>query len=167
MILLITGPMASGKSTVAELLAESLHPSVHLQGDVFRRMIKNGRVEMSESPSIEALKQLDLRYRITAEAARLYHQAGFVVIVQDNYYGVKLSQMLDLLSPEEVKVFILCPSIEAIHEREESRNKVGYKGFSIQQLYKIFVETTPRLGKWIDNTDQSPEKTVKMILENL
>ena len=93
--------------------------------------------------------------------------AGFVVIVQDNYYGEKLSQMLDLLSPEEVKVFILCPSIEAIHEREESRNKVGYKGFSIQQRYKIFVETTPRLGKWIDNIDQSPEKTVRMILENL
>lgn len=33
---LITGLMASGKSTVSELLAESLEKCVHLRGDVFR-----------------------------------------------------------------------------------------------------------------------------------
>lgn len=35
-IYVISGLMASGKSTVAELLARRLARSVHLRGDVFR-----------------------------------------------------------------------------------------------------------------------------------
>ena len=42
-IILITGNMASGKSTVAQALAEQLPKSVHLRGDLFRRMIVSGR----------------------------------------------------------------------------------------------------------------------------
>ncbi|MDL2264172.1 hypothetical protein LJC31_05920 [Synergistaceae bacterium OttesenSCG-928-I11] len=55
MIFLITGVMASGKSTVAELLARRFEKSVHLRGDIFRKMIVSGREEMSEKPSSEAL----------------------------------------------------------------------------------------------------------------
>jgi len=61
MIFLITGIMASGKSTVGELLAQNFPKSVHLRGDVFRKMMVKGRVEMSEDPTPEALYQLDLR----------------------------------------------------------------------------------------------------------
>lgn len=42
-MILITGIMASGKSTVAQLLAERLDRSVHLRGDMFRKMIVNDR----------------------------------------------------------------------------------------------------------------------------
>ena len=42
-LILITGIMAAGKSTVAQHLAERLPNSVHLRGDVFRRMMVNGR----------------------------------------------------------------------------------------------------------------------------
>ncbi len=45
-IYLITGVMASGKSTVAELLASKIERGVHLRSDVFRRMIESGRAEM-------------------------------------------------------------------------------------------------------------------------
>ena len=47
-IYLITGPMASGKSTIAELVASSLPKAVHLRGDIFRRMITSGREEMCD-----------------------------------------------------------------------------------------------------------------------
>lgn len=46
-IIVITGVMASGKSTVAQALAERLPNSVHLRGDVFRRMIVNGEAKIS------------------------------------------------------------------------------------------------------------------------
>ena len=39
--------MAAGKSTIAQALAERLPKSVHLRGDLFRRMIVNGQAEMS------------------------------------------------------------------------------------------------------------------------
>jgi predicted kinase len=45
-IVLITGNMAAGKSSVAQALAERLPRSVHLRGDAFRRMIVNGRAEI-------------------------------------------------------------------------------------------------------------------------
>ena len=47
-IYLITGVMASGKSTVAERLATRMEKGVHLRGDVFRKMIASGREEMRE-----------------------------------------------------------------------------------------------------------------------
>ena len=40
------GDHGSGKSTVAQQVAEQRMPSVHLRGDVFRRMIIPGRAEM-------------------------------------------------------------------------------------------------------------------------
>ena len=69
--------MAAGKSTTAEALALKLDKCVHLRGDVFRRMIASGREEMSAAPSEEAVRQLHLRYRLTAEAAKTYFDGGF------------------------------------------------------------------------------------------
>ena len=50
-LILLTGIMAAGKSTVAQHLAERLPHSVHLRGDVFRRMIVNGRADVTRAPS--------------------------------------------------------------------------------------------------------------------
>lgn len=90
---LITGLMVSGKSTVSELLAESLEKCVHLRGDVFRKMMVSGREDMSDSPSEEAIHQLHLRYKLTADAAKFYFKDGFSVVIQDNYYGDELNRM--------------------------------------------------------------------------
>ena len=72
-IYVITGVIASGKSTVAEALARRLEKCVHLRGDIFRRMIVTGREEMCESPSKEALSQLDMRYSIAVKVAIEYY----------------------------------------------------------------------------------------------
>lgn len=159
MICIITGLMASGKSTVAELLARKFDRGVHLRGDAFRRMIVSGREDMCDEPGVEALKQLDLRYRLTAAAARGYHEAGFTVIVQDNYYGAQLPYFVGLFQQEAVKLFVLCPSIAAISQREEGRGKTGYSGFSVKPLYEAFMRDTPRIGTWIDSSLQTPEDT--------
>ncbi|MEG4147058.1 AAA family ATPase, partial [Microcoleus sp. Pol12B5] len=60
-IILITGNMAAGKSSVAQSLAERLPKSVHLRGDIFRRMIVNGQAQMALNLSAEAYQQLQLR----------------------------------------------------------------------------------------------------------
>ena len=163
MIILMTGPMASGKSTVAELLAARFPKAVHLRGDIFRRMIVAGREEMSEHPTEEAVRQLDMRYRLTAEAAKAYHEAGFTVVVQDNYYGEELPCMLELLAPVPVRVVVLCPDAKTIHELEEWRGKTGYTGFSVESLHASFLAQTPRLGLWVDSSRQTPEETAQQI----
>ena len=86
-IYLITGPMAAGKTTVARLLASRFEQGVHLEGDVFRRFVVSGRVEMTPNPSPEALEQLRLRYRLAAAAADEYFEAGFSVALEDVVAG--------------------------------------------------------------------------------
>ena len=51
---LASGIMAADRSTVAVMLARRLPRAVHLRGDVFRRMVVSGRVEMTAEPSSEA-----------------------------------------------------------------------------------------------------------------
>lgn len=43
----LTGIMAAGKSSVAQALAGRFPQSVHLRGDIFRRMIVCGQTELS------------------------------------------------------------------------------------------------------------------------
>lgn len=163
-VYLITGVMASGKSTVAQRLAERLARAVHLRGDVFRRMIVSGREEMRPDAPEEALRQLELRYRLTASAVRGYWQAGFDVVVQDNYYGEMFAHMLDLLEGMPVHPVVLCPSAEAVAAREAARPKKGYGGFEVRALCEDFLRETPRIGLWLDTTEMTVEETVGRIL---
>lgn len=98
-------------------------------------MISSGREEMSAAPSEEAVRQLHLRYRLTAEAAKTYFDGGFSVVVQDNYYGEALPRMLRLLQGYPVEAVVLCPSLAAVKEREEKRAKTGYTGFFARKLF--------------------------------
>ena len=161
---LITGLMACGKSTISDLLAKSLNKCVHLRGDVFRKMIVSGSEDMSDSPSEEAIRQLHLRYKLTADSAKSYFEDGFSVVIQDNYYGDELNRMLSHLHTYPVEVIVLCPNVEVIKERELHREKTGYVGFTVEALYNTFMQTTPKIGFWLDNSNQTPQQTVETIL---
>lgn len=156
--------MASGKSTVAQLLASKMKKGVHLRGDIFRKMIVSGRADMSAQPSEEAVRQLHLRYRLAADAAKTYYDNGFSVVLQDNYYGEELTRILSMLEDYPVKVIVLCPDVEAVKRREKMREKTGYTSFSVETLYANFMRETPRIGYWLDNSEQSPEQSVQDIL---
>jgi len=49
-IILLSGIQAAGKSTAAQLLAERLPRSAQVRGDLFRRMVINGRADMVSRP---------------------------------------------------------------------------------------------------------------------
>ena len=164
-IYVITGVMASGKSTVAEALARSVKKGVHLRGDVFRKMIVSGREEMCECPSKEALEQLDMRYQITAKVALEYYNHGFTVVVQDNYLGEKINYFIELLKSYPVYVIVLNPDISAITQRELKRGKKGYVGFTVESLNKMFLSETPKIGLWLDTTEMTVEETVNEIIK--
>lgn len=78
-IILITGIMASGKSTVAQILSERFEKSVHLRGDMFRRMIVNNRKEVQPNAGNDEMDQLRLRYRLAAQSADAYFQADRLI----------------------------------------------------------------------------------------
>jgi len=162
---LVTGVMAAGKSTVAELLAHHFDRSVHLRGDVFRRMIVAGRDPIAPPLGPEAVRQLELRRRLAALCAREYLREGFTVVLQDIYIGPDLSDVLTRLTPP-LYLVVLTARPEVVAERELHRGKIGYRDWSVRELCAAFEQETPRNGLWIDSSDISPDETAALILAN-
>ncbi|MGC4897018.1 AAA family ATPase [Micromonospora sp. DT31] len=163
-VVLISGIMAAGKSTVGEALARRLPRAVHLRGDVFRSMIVGGRAEMTAAPTDEAWRQLRLRYDLAASTADRYAAAGFTVVLQDVVLGAELPAMIGRIRHRPLAVVVLAPRPEVVAARERDRPKNGYGDWPVADLDAGFRADTPRLGLWLDTSDQTPEETVTEIL---
>ncbi len=167
-IILITGNMASGKSSVAQALAERLPTSVHLRGDLFRRMIINGRADMGVVLSAEAERQLQLRYHLSVEVAKHYARAGFTVVYQDIVIGETLQQIAHAFHPHQLDVVVLCPRVDIIAARDQARGKTGYPDrASVEAFDHVLRSDTPHIGYWLDNSELSVAGTVDEIVSQL
>ncbi|WP_406137404.1 AAA family ATPase [Streptomyces anulatus] len=166
-VVLITGVMAAGKSTVAQLLAESLPRAVHVRGDVFRRMIVSGHAEMTPDEAEEARNQLDLRQRISALVADAYADDGWTAVVQDIVLGEDLPRYIGRVRTRPLHVVVLAPSPGTVREREEARAKTGYGEWTVDVFDAYLRSGTPRIGLWLDTSGQTPEETVSAILDGL
>ena len=161
--ILITGIMASGKSTIAQQMAESISNSVHLRGDVFRRMIVNGRAEMESPLTQAAMDQLRLRYQLAALTANHYCEAGFTVVYQDVIIGDILNEVIAMHDKRPLYVVVLCPSPDIILSRDANRHKHTYQSWTPHMLDQGLRNETPQVGLWIDTSNLSVEDTVTAI----
>lgn len=167
-IILITGVMAAGKSTVAQALAERLPQSVHLRGDLFRRLIVNGRVELGFTLSAEALAQLQLRYDIATTVAPMYLAGGFTVVYQDIIIGQSLAEIVAKLQPHPCYVIVLCPAPTVVATREATRGKRGYSADAeVAAFDQVLRAETPHIGLWLDTSTLTVAETVDQILARL
>jgi predicted kinase len=170
-VFLVTGIQAAGKSTVAQALAERLDRSVHVRGDIFRRMVVNGRAEMGPAdPSAEALRQLRLRYAMAAMVADRYADAGFTVVLQDIVLGKHLTDMVTAIRTRPLYAVVLTPRADVVRQRDQARQatrgKVAYKpgDEGVIELDAHLRRHTPRIGLWLDTSEQTVDETVDEIL---
>jgi predicted kinase len=166
-VIVVTGVMASGKSTVAQLLAERLPRSAHVRGDAFRRMIVNGGVRIVPEGGSAMDEELRLRYRIAARVADEYVAAGFTAVLQDVVLGESVTELVGFLTSRPVAVVVLAPRPEVVARREEERPKTGYGAWTVKELDDFLRAETPRIGLWLDTSDQTPEQTVDEILARM
>jgi cytidylate kinase len=165
-VVVITGIMAAGKSTVAQLLAERLPKSAHVRGDLFRRMVVSGRADMTPGAEEEAVAQLRLRHRLTATVADGYAEAGFTAVVQDVLLGEHLVEVLAAVRTRPRYLVVLAPSPAVVTEREAARAKTGYGAWTVEDLDRG-LRAMPRRGLWLDSTHLTPEATVDALLADL
>lgn len=170
-VFLLTGIQAAGKSTVAQALAERLETSVHVRGDLFRRMVVNGQVGMGPpDPPAEAIRQLRLRYALAAQVADGYADAGFTVVLQDIVLGAYLTDMVTAIRTRPCYVVVLAPSVEVVQKRDAARQaargKVAYGpgDEGVADLDAHLRQETPRIGLWLDTSEHTVEQTVEAIL---
>jgi hypothetical protein len=129
--------MAAGKTTVARLLAARFERGVHLQGDVFRRSIVAGRAEITPDLPPAALEQLRLRYRLAAQAA-------------------------DARAAAAGRRAAAAPGGRRRPRGRPGRH--GLRGLVGRRAVDVFERETPRLGLWLDTSEEPPEQTVDRIL---
>ncbi|MFH9067860.1 AAA family ATPase [Streptomyces alboflavus] len=166
-VIVITGIMAAGKSTVAQALAERLPRAAHVRGDIFRRMIVSGRQEYEPGAGPEAEAQLRLRYGLSASTADSYAAAGFTAVVQDVILGEELKRYVEQVRTRPLHVVVLAPRPAAVAEREATRGKTGYGEWTVEALDEGMRATTPRIGLWLDSSELTVDQTVDAILARL
>jgi predicted kinase len=164
-IWLVTGVMAAGKTTVAAGLAQRFPRGAHVPGDAFRDMIVTGRVDMTPSPSSEAIAQLRVRYSQALAAAAAFVETGITAVIDDIVIGPELDRWL-ARAPRPLHVVVLCPRPEAVAAREATRAKTGYTAFAVAQLDAVLRNETARVGLWIDSSDLTPDETVEILLRD-
>jgi cytidylate kinase len=167
-LFVISGVPASGKSTVARLLASRLERALYISGDTIRAMVISGRAETTPDEGDPELRNLLLRYEGALALAAVYLKAGFDVIVEDVIIGQVLRGFLPLVPVPEMHLVFLNPSADALTARDESRSKTAYgERWSVRQLRDVLRVETARIGFWLDSTELTPEQTVDRILNEL
>ncbi|MBP0448935.1 ATP-binding protein [Kitasatospora sp. RG8] len=78
-VVVLADPAGAGSGTVAPLLADALHPSVHLRADDFQRAVRQGYVP-AHLP--EAQRQNTTALAATAQAAFAFATGGYQVVVE-------------------------------------------------------------------------------------
>jgi predicted kinase len=161
---IVTGVSAAGKTTVARLLADRFERAVLVEGDMLRTLVRRGYAPMTPELDPEGLAQLELRHRAAARIADLYAGAGFTVVVEDILLGPALQPFLRLLRSRPRRLVVLAPRADVVAARNRSRSKNGYARFSVAQLDRALREDTPRLGLWLDSSEQDERTTVEELV---
>ncbi|MHA7132511.1 AAA family ATPase [Oerskovia turbata] len=164
-VLVVTGAMASGKSTVAEALARSFPRAAHVRGDMFRRFIVSGQASMDPPLSAAGRALLDLRHTLAAQAADTYAAAGFTAVVQDILLGPDLARFTASVRTRPCYAVVLTPDAAELAARDAARHKQAYGGWTPDE-FAAYARETPG-GLHLDTTGWTVAETVRQILDRL
>ncbi|MBD5787190.1 AAA family ATPase [Cellulosimicrobium terreum] len=164
-VLVVTGAMAAGKSTVADALARSLPLAAHVRGDMFRRFVVSGQASMDPPLSAAGRAQLDLRHALAAQAADTYAAAGITAVVQDILLGPDLVRFTERVRTRPCYAVVLTPDASTLAARDSARHKRGYGAWSADE-FAAEARATPG-GLHVDTTGWTAEQTVRHVLAHL
>lgn len=168
-LIVITGIMAAGKSTIARLLAQHFARGVHIEADVLQRMIVSGGVWVSQpgEPEGEAAQQLRLRLKNMCLLARSFFEAGFTVVLDDIIMGDRWQHLQEELRGLPYSLIVLAPRVDVVVQRDTSRSKSPQGHAWAIYLDHALCTTMSGTGYWIDTSEQTPEETVEQIIQQI
>lgn len=169
-VIVVTGIMAAGKSTIARLLAQHFARGVHIEADVLQRMIVSGDVWVSQpgEPDGEAAQQLRLRLKNMCLLGRSFFEAGFTVVLDDIIMGDRWHDLQEELRGLPSSLVVLAPRVDIVVQQRDANRSKNPQGHAWAAYLDHALRTTMAgTGLWLDTSEQTPEETVEQILQRL
>jgi chloramphenicol 3-O-phosphotransferase len=160
-ILLLSGPPASGKNTIAELVAKRVARCAAIDVDQLRDMVIQPANTTWESR--ERAQREELAVRNACSIARNLMDSGYDVVISDVITETALETYKSALSGTAIKTIVLLPTENEIMGRLLSRPDYLSRG-EVQSQYdqqSRFTEYDEKL----DNTEMAPDAVVEWLLE--
>ncbi|MGZ6004782.1 MAG: AAA family ATPase [Candidatus Saccharimonadales bacterium] len=167
LILAITGPAGSGKSTVGEKLAKKLGKCVNIDADHIKHMIVSGFYKDDTSPGGWGFNEWALVGESIGLLAKNFQHNGFDVVINgyiDEPAWTNIEKHLSLTHK-----FLLLPDLAVVKERDKLRPDDQPMGeevvtahhdhFSTSDVYKDYVK--------INSSDRNIDQTVEDIIARI
>jgi adenylylsulfate kinase-like enzyme len=166
-VLLISGVPASGKTTVAKLVAALLPRSGLIHGDDIHNLVISGRQHPDGSPPEEVDLQMVLRDRNISVLADNLAEAGFLPVIDDVVvYMPRLERLLAGIRTRPLFIAMLAPDLDAIQQRD--RDRPDKHVFNIwSHLDALMRREMSGFGCWIDSTRLTPHQTAAAVMERV
>lgn len=156
MIIFINGTISSGKSTIAKLLEKEIPNTAVIEIDILRNILHWMPLEKTIPINLE---------NAVSVIKNLVNRNLNVVIpypLSEKNYNYLMENLKDLSI--KIHTFTLVPKLEVLIKGERGRNLDNWETERIKYHTKAGL-TKPTFGKIIDNTNQTPDETVKIILD--
>lgn len=156
MIIFISGSINSGKSTISKLLQNDLEKTAVVEIDSLRAFI--------DWMPIEQTIPINLQNAVSVIQNFVSHNLNVIVpypLSQKNHnYFVKN------LGNQQLIFITLSPKLDIILKNRGDRSLSNWEIDRIKYHYQIGINS-PEFGEIIDNSDQTPDETIKVIKKYL
>jgi len=158
MIIFISGPVNSGKTTVSKILERRIKNLAVVEVDDLRKMI--------EWMPLEDAIPINLENAISV--IRTFTKKGLNTImaypIRKENHDYLINNLKDL--NVNINIFTLSPNMESILKNRGTRKLTEWETERIKYHYSIGI-ANPSYGEIIDNTYQTPEETANIILSKI
>lgn len=167
-VILIDGPMGSGKTTIANLIHKEVKKLVYLGTD---------RIKWSQSDFKRTKKEILVSINVVLSMAKVYLKNGMNVMIAENFIDKKMrNKFISLSKKNKAELFIyhLTSPKRILLERINKRSK-GYKDKKIPPLNKSFILENLNLHKMnkhlkakiIETSTNSSKEIANLILREI
>ena len=159
MLIALTGPTGSGKSTVAKALCQKFDKCVRLDVDRVKHFVVSGFLY---DESMEGKKQWELCSKNVVDLAKNFYSEDYTVLIEGFFSKEEWEYVFAHLP--ETKPFLLLPNESVIIKRDKSRDPKWAMGeVAVQEHLKEFENSFYDDFNQINSSDTTVDETVEMI----